>query len=359
MSVIYKKFTDTSFEACYEVHSPQDGMRLDQYLQIYFPSFSRQQVKEKIKNKEVFIQGRPGKHKPNTTVYDKERVVVFVHKTEHEDEWWKGEKLELETKPKIIFEDDDIVVISKPPYMSTHPTGKHLFNCATVFLESLTGKTAHSVHRLDRETSGALILAKHPQAAKKYTMYFEENRVAKCYFFIAVNKPGVQAPDQLHARENLDTGGEGLKRVVIGYHPEGSDTGKFAQTDFRILHRHQNYLIGLAFPYTGRQHQIRVHALAHGFPLLGDKIYYGSYEMFQRFKDLYATDEDYDFMELTRHALHAFAVNTPYDSERKTFYAPLPKDLKDWMNDKLTISIDEIIERATDSAHGYFNKVDK
>ena len=358
MTILYKKFTDTSFEVGYEVHSPQDGMRLDQFLQKYFPSFSREQIKEKIKNGEVIIKNRKGKHKPNTKVYEKEQVIAFVHKTSHEDEWWRGEKIQLE-KLTTEYEDDELFAITKPPYMSTHPTGKHLFNCATVYLEAITNKTVHSIHRLDRETSGILLLAKHPQAAQTYTQCFENNQVSKCYFFIGVQKNEKITADEFTASERLDTGGEGLKRVVIGHYPQDSSEGKVAQTHFEILHREQQYVIGLAFPVTGRQHQIRVHALAHGMPLLGDKIYYGSYEMFQRFKDHYATEEDHDFMQLTRHALHATAINIPFHGQRKTFSSPLPKDLMEWIKKNLTVNEKDLKEKIIASYTRYFNKLSK
>jgi len=362
VTILYKKFTDTSFEVRYEVHSPHDGMRLDQYVQVFFPSFSRQHIKEKIKEGDIIIKDRPGKHKPNTKVYDKEQVTIFVYKTSHEDEWWKGEKLQLEGL-HIEYEDDELYAITKPPYMSTHPTGKHLFNCATVHLEAKHMKTVHSIHRLDRETSGILLLAKSPKAAQTYTQCFENNQVSKCYFFIAVEKEGAIQENEFCARQRLDTGGEGLKRVIIGHHPEKSNIGKTAQTNFKVLYKEEvkglKYVLGLAFPVTGRQHQIRVHALAHGFPLLGDKIYYGSYAMFQSFKDNYATLEDHDFLQLTRHALHATAINIPFKDSRKTFYSGLPKDLLNWVRSELMIKEKELQKLVKDSIDDYFKTSSK
>lgn len=367
MNILYKKFLPDHFEACYEVHEPQDGMRLDQFLQRHFPSFSREQVKEKIKEGDVKITGRPGKMKPNTKVYNKEQVVVFIYKTVHEDEWWNGEKLELETSPPILYEDEGLYVVSKPPFMSTHPTGKHLFYCATVYCESLCGHGTHSVHRLDRETSGILLVAKNPQAANKYTVYFEKEQVNKCYFFIGVKKEDTHIPPEFTANERLDTGGEGLLRVCIGHHPEDSDVGKRAQTHFIKLHEeyssHKNktYVLGLAFPKTGRQHQIRVHALAHGFPLLGDKIYYGSYPMFQSFKDLYAKTEDYEMMELPRHALHATSINIPWENVegRRTFFCPPPKDMTDWIKENLSIEYDHFLKETQSKIEDYFKRSSK
>jgi 23S rRNA-/tRNA-specific pseudouridylate synthase len=226
MNILYKKFQPDHFEARYEVHEPQDGMRLDQFLQRHFPSFSREQVKEKIKDGDVTINNRPGRMKPNTKVYNKEQVTVFIYKTIHEDEWWNGEKLELEINPPIIYEDEGLIALSKPPFMSTHPTGKHLFYCATVYCEAHCGHGTHSVHRLDRETSGVLLVAKNPKAANKYTVYFEKEQVNKCYFFIGVKNESYANNEEFTAKERLDTGGEGLLRVLIGHHPEDGPAGK-------------------------------------------------------------------------------------------------------------------------------------
>jgi len=341
---------------------PQDGMRLDQFLQNYFPSFSREQIKEKIKNGDVQIVDRPGRMKPNTTVYEKERVITFVYKTIHEDEWWNGEKLELEMNPPIVYEDDGLYVLSKPPFMSTHPTGKHLFFCATVYLESLAGKGTHSVHRLDRETSGVLLVAKNPEAANKYTVYFEREQVRKCYFFIGVKNSDYKGEKIFTAKERLDTGGEGLLRVLIGHHPEGSAIGKRAETSFHMLYEEDKYVLGLAFPKTGRQHQIRVHAMAHGFPLLGDKIYYGSYPMFQSFKDRYAKPQDYAYMQLPRHALHATAINIPWEKEengRRTFFGPPPKDMGQWIRENLSLDYDQFLIETKKTIETYFNSPNK
>ncbi|MBC98614.1 MAG: hypothetical protein CME63_12765 [Halobacteriovoraceae bacterium] len=367
MNIIYKKFQPDSFEVCYEVHSPQNGMRLDQYLQIFFPSFSREQVKEKIKEGDVQIIGRPGKMKPNTKVYDKEKITVFIYKTIHEDEWWNGEKLELETAPPVIYQDDDLIALSKPAFMSTHPTGKHLFYCATVYCESLCGHGTHSVHRLDRETSGVLLVGKNPEAANRFTTYFEHERVQKCYFFIGVKNEHYKGVKEFTAKERLDTGGEGLLRVLIGYHPEDSNVGKRAETGFKILYEEGEYILGLAFPKTGRQHQIRVHALAHGFPLLGDKIYYGSYPMFQRFKDLLASPEDYAYMQLPRHALHATAINIPWpnskdkaqneqDEPRRTFYCNPSLDMSNWIRENLSLDYDKFFAEAKEVIEASFQK---
>ncbi len=356
MAILWKKFTDEYYEARYSVEEHEDYMRLDQFMQTFMASFSRQQIKKKIEQKEIQILGRPGKQKPNTKVHFQEQVMLKIYKTTQEDEYWHGEKLELETTPKIIYEDDGLLAVYKPPYMATHPTGKHLFNCATVFFENKYEKTIHSIHRLDRETSGVLLLAKNPTCANIVTELFEKDLVRKCYFFIAKDNGTAM---EFQAKERLGTNEKGLKRVYINHYPHDSQDGKHAFTHFKILHKENGYCIGLAFPQTGRQHQIRVHAMINNYPLIGDKLYLGNFKMFQRFKDLLASEEDYNLMELSRHALHALAINFPYQGKRQTFISPLPCDLKDWIMNKMTIKITELETLLSAEGQAYFNSLDK
>ena len=93
--------------------------------------------------------------------------------------------LHFDTEPKTIFEDENIIIVNKPPFMCTHPTGKHLFNCATTYFENIHNKTMHSIHRLDRETSGILLLGKEIKTTARLTQAFEDCAIKKCYLFIA------------------------------------------------------------------------------------------------------------------------------------------------------------------------------
>ncbi|WP_372655771.1 RluA family pseudouridine synthase [Halobacteriovorax sp.] len=355
MPIIDKTFESNKYTAVYLVEEEHDGMRLDQYLQTYLASWSREQVKKKISQGDISIKDRPGKHRASTKIYTRDIITLITNKTEHEDEYWNGELLELQTEPEILFEDEDLIIISKPPYMSTHPTGKHLFNCATVFFESKYKKTCHSIHRLDRETSGALMLAKNPKCAQVMTEGFEKDLVRKCYFFIAYNREwnGEYSFEDNH---RLGASEEGLKRIYINHFPKESTDGKSARTLFEVVHVEGDYVLGLAFPITGRQHQIRVHAMINGLPLVGDKLYLGNFKMFQRFKDNIATKEDHDLMEISRHALHAIALRAPYKGEEKIFSSKIPNDLKKWISSKMTIDLVELQERLESKIQDYFNK---
>ncbi len=358
MGVKRKTFSNHTYNALYEVEESQSGMRLDQFSQLYLESFSPEYIKDKIKKGEITIIDRPGKIRPSMKLLHKDLVDIYIYRTSHEDEYWRGEKLKLIEIPEISFEDDNIIVINKPPYMATHPTGRHIFNCATVYFESRDhGKTRHSVHRIDRETSGLLILAKNPRAAIPLTKAFEDESVKKCYFFIAKSQEGFQDENNFIEEARLGASENGLKRVYIDHWPVNSSTGKHAKTFFSILHREKGYALGLAFPQTGRQHQIRVHAMIHALPLIGDKLYLGSFEMFQRFKDNIATSADHDLMELPRHALHAISINIPYQGNRRTFTGELPPDLRDWIEKNLDIALPSLREMISKKITSYFKDI--
>ncbi len=355
MAILNRVFTKTKYTVTYYVEETQAGMRLDQFLQIYLESWSRQDVKKKIKDGDVEIVNRPGRPRPSTALHYRENIVLNVHKTTQEDEFWNGEKLELQEEPEIIFEDEDLLVISKPAFMSTHPTGKHLFYCATVYYEEIHKRTIHSIHRLDRETSGVLLLAKNPKTSNTMTEEFLQDKVKKCYFFMAKKNDEYDGSIEFESNERLGAKEGGLKRVYINHYPENSTEGKRAHTKFRILHEEGDYVLGLAFPQTGRQHQIRVHALVRGLPLVGDKLYLGSFKMFQRFKDQLASPEEYEKMELPRHALHAISLNVNYQGERRVFTSHIPEDFKDWISKKLKKNINELEEQLAEQINHYFS----
>ena len=339
MTELKKIFTPEKFEATLLVDEEYDGKRLDQFLQDYLVSFSREQVKSKIKNGDVKIKDRHHPNKPSIKVYHREIITVTTNRGTLEDVYWRGEKIELPSECEIVYRDENIIIMNKPPYMTTHPTGKHLFYCATVYLENLTGQPVHNIHRLDRETSGVLMMCLNPATANECTKYFEMNQVKKCYFFIAHKEKEVSFP--FTANERLGEKENFLPRMFAHCFPENSSEGKRAQTHFKLIKEVDGYVLGLAFPKTGRQHQIRSHAAFHGLPLLGDKLYNGDVMVFRRYKDEIPTEEDFDKMQISRHALHAVALHFPYNGGTIA-RASIPFDLANWMQEKLKVNADEI-----------------
>lgn len=344
MSDVKKSFTTDKYIVSHSVQDEQDGWRLDQFVMKCMPTLSREFLKKKIEKGEVEIAGRKPPHKPSVKVHSGERITITTHNDGMiEEEFWYGEVIPKNEKPAIIFEDEGLLAVNKPPYMITHPAGKNLFYCATVFFETIYKKTIHSIHRLDRETSGVLLLAKNPQTAQQVAILFEEDKVRKCYFFIA-HKSDKARPFPFTAKERLGRKEGAIPEAMIFAYPEDSDEGKESETHFELVLEKNGYVLALAFPLTGRQHQIRVHAATNGYTLLGDKLYNGDPGVFMRFKDHAASDEDHEKMQIPRQALHAAALKILYKSRPTHFIAPLPKDLTDWIKRKLDLSFDEIEE---------------
>ena len=345
MSEIEKSFTTERYLVSYPVLNEHDNLRLDQFVMTQMPTLSRQFLKKKIEKGEVIISGRASPHKPSVKVHVGERVSVTTHNDGMiEDEYWQGEVVSRSMEPTIIFEDQGLLVINKPPFMITHPAGRNLFYCATVWYETIYKHTMHSIHRLDRETSGILMLGKNPKTAQKVSLLFEEEKVRKCYFLIAHKNPGALS-FPFTAKQRLDRDETAIPRGLISAYPEDSEQGKDAETHFELIIEKDNMVLALAFPLTGRQHQIRVHAACNGYPLLGDKLYNGDASVFMRFKDATATEEDHEKMQIPRQALHAVALKLAYPADTmKPFIAPLPKDLVDWIETKLGLNDAEVEE---------------
>lgn len=354
MTVLHKSFEHDKYIVIYRVEEEHNGLRLDQYLMTHFLTLSRQFVKSKIKAGDIKIHDRPYPHRPSVKVYTGEKIEIITYKSNYEDEYWRGELIEQQV-PEVIFEDDHIIVISKPPYMTTHPAGKHLFYCATVQMEIHTGMHIRSVHRLDRETSGVLILAKTETAASAIAPLFELRKMKKAYIFLA-HKNKNATPFPFTANESMQRDDNFIPKNMMHCYPYNSGIGKTAKTDFQLVQDFGDYVLALAFPLTGRQHQIRAHAAFHGYPLVGDKLYNGDPSIFQRFKDQIPTPEDHDTMQMARQALHATGIKIPQTTVNPpTIYtAPLPLDFTQWIAKNYTDhDLEELNKSIKDMVHKY------
>jgi len=355
MSEITKSFTTERYIVTHPVQEEQEGWRLDQFVQKCMPTLSRQYLKKKIEKGEVEISGRKPPHKPSVKVHYGERITITTNNDGiMEDELWHGKPIPRDAKPSIVFEDDELLVINKPPFMITHPAGKNLFYCATVFFETIYKKTIHSIHRIDRETSGLLLLGKNPRVSQRVATLFENDKVRKCYFFIAHKKENALS-FPFTAKQRMDREEHRIPRGIMSVWDEDSEFGKESETYFELLTEKDNFVLAMAFPVTGRQHQIRIHASANGYPLLGEKLYNGDPGVFMRFKDQEATDEDHEMLQIPRHALHATALKLTYPGPNYThFIAPLPDDLAAWIEAKLEISRSEVEKLIKEKVEAFF-----
>jgi 23S rRNA pseudouridine1911/1915/1917 synthase len=365
--VLEKEFTPAHYRLLCEVTREYGGMRIDKFVQLHFPSFSRQFIHKKIALNEITFIGRHLTHhlKPSLKVLKGDRIQVICPFDPTDVDFWKGAPVDLDYELPVIYEDGDVMAVNKPPFMITHPAGRHIFHCATVIAENKMGTPIHSLHRLDRETSGLLLLGKNSHHSNILSNMFEDRMMKKVYFFIAHTEKSYNSGDTFVANESIGPKQNYERHLIMETFPEGDDRGKPSETRFHILFQNQHYTLGLAFPHTGRQHQIRVHAAHHGLPLLGDKLYSGDFEVFFRLKERKASDADYERLILPRQALHALGLKIGVGPEElkvrdQFLFAPVAKDLEEWIYETFNQELAKIksiisIENLHSIIENYFN----
>ncbi|MFV0415231.1 MAG: RluA family pseudouridine synthase [Chthoniobacterales bacterium] len=246
---------------------------------------------------------------------------------------------------QILDETEELLVLSKAPGVMVHPTRpsdeRTMLHDIRELLayEIAAGATPGIINRLDRETSGLVLIAKNSQASRRCGMAMQERKVRKSYLAIACGVPGEErfVVDEpiLRLSETKDFAGEiWLKR---GVHPEG----QHARTEFRVLQQWEDERGGAmcllrCHPITGRTHQIRVHLSWYGLPVLGDKLYGPSDKLYLEFIRTGWTDRLDAELQHPRHALHSSELSIDFDGQKYFWKCPLAEDLQGWLPGSLT-----------------------
>lgn len=236
---------------------------------------------------------------------------------------------------KILGETEHLIAVSKPAGLLIHPTKpggpRTLWDelCDLLSFERVNGGQVSLINRLDRETSGVVLAAKTPSAARECAMAMAAGRVQKRYAAIVRGSP---LEDVFEVDAPLIRAGEvGESAVWLrrGVHPKGAA----AKTRFEVRGRWSHPVIGplaeiAAYPLTGRTHQIRVHLSHVGLPVVGDKIYGDSELLYLEFIRTGWTAALEKRLFLDRHALHSEWLALEYLGEKLEWQAPLPDDMK-------------------------------
>ncbi|MCW8133050.1 MAG: RluA family pseudouridine synthase [Planctomycetota bacterium] len=303
--------SDESLE--FALDAAHAGKRLDAALALMVKSHSRSFLTKLLKDGAILVDGRSPK--ASYKVRGGEKIEIEFPEPEVIEA--RPENIPLE----ILFEDADIIVVNKPPGMPAHPSSGHgcgtLVNALLGHCKDLSGINGSLrpgiVHRLDMDTSGAIVAAKNDAAHQALQDQFMARTVAKRYLALCHGSP---LKDTFFADGRI--GRHPVRRTEMAV-LRGPDEGREAYTDFEVLQRlrpgKQPLFLVLARPKTGRTHQIRVHLAKAGYPILAD--------------EMYGKEPAWPDLGLARQALHAWKLEIahPRTAERMCFEAPLADDI--------------------------------
>jgi 23S rRNA pseudouridine1911/1915/1917 synthase len=285
------------------------GGRLDKFLVECLPEFSRARLQGLIADGFVQVDGVAAK-KSGQTLDGGEKVTVRVPPAQPTG--LIGEDIPLD----IVFEDDDLLVINKPAGMVVHPAAGHdagtLVHAVLGYepeLEGIGGEERPGVvHRLDKDTSGLIILAKNERAHRWLADQFKNRTVEKSYLALVDGAPPTPA-GRVEAPIGRDP--RGRKKMAVVTSPARS---REAVSEYRTLEHFSAHTLLEFHPLTGRTHQIRVHCAFLGCPVTGDRIY----------------GHRRPTIDLDRQFLHAWRLKIclPGEKQARLFEVPLPADLQ-------------------------------
>ncbi len=287
-----------------------DPIRLDIYLKQKL-NYSRKKIAEFIKKGEILVNDK--KSKPSFILKGKEKITLKI-----EEEKKELIPLTLEKEPEILYEDENYLIIDKPSGVNTHPNFKNLNEPSIAswlifkypYLKNVGEDPLRPgiVHRLDKDTSGILVIAKNSQAFLNLKEQFQKRLVKKEYLALVWGNPpfdkGIINYPLARSKKSPFR-----RKIVL----DKNQNSKEALTFYEVLKRFKDFSLIKVIPKTGRTHQIRVHFSSIGFPLVGDKEY---------------GKRKNKKIKINRLFLHAFRCEF-YSLDKKTIKikCPLPQEL--------------------------------
>ena len=290
------------------VGGDHDGQRVDNYLSARLKGVPRSLVYRLIRTGQVRINGR--RCKPASRLAEGDQVRIPPASVDERGEAVVSERVVEQLGKSILYCDDDMLVVDKPSGMAVHAGSGLAWGVIDVLRKRFPGEFLELAHRIDRETSGCLVLARNGKALGRLSEQFRDGRVDKRYLCLldGVLPQAVVEVDAPLAR--IPAGKDRQVRV--------SPEGKPALTRFSLLQAFPAASYVEAELFTGRTHQIRVHAQHLGLPLAGDRRY-ADRESVKRWRAA----------GLKRLFLHAHAIRLEgRDGEHMDFNAPLPGELR-------------------------------
>ncbi len=298
----------------FTVRPERAGLRLDRYLSTEISRLTRTRARAIVDAFAFTLDARP--LRPAHRVRADEVIVVYRPRWEEPD---------VPRTLGIVYEDEHLLAVDKPPGLPVHPTARFYDNTVTAVLAELYPDQHTTLcHRIDRETSGVLLIARSPAAERAMKMDFAARRVHKTYHALVY---GRVEPETFTIDAPLRLAGGALNvRMKVASLAEGAMP---SCTRVQVLERFEGFTLVAAYPETGRQHQIRVHMAHVGHPLVGDKLYAHGDEVFVRCLEGPPDEAMRALLLLDRHALHAHAVEFahPVTGAATRVEAPLAADI--------------------------------
>lgn len=306
----------------FTVKARMAGKRIDAYLSSRFPDYSRSVMQKVIDAQAVLVNGRPVKASYKVRLDD----VIRVWLPELADDAPAPEDIPLE----VVYDDPAFTVVNKPAGMVVHPAKGHwtgtLVNALQFHYDTLSTVGGEHrpgiVHRLDRDTTGLLIVAKDDQAHRRLAAQFERRTIQKEYLAIV---SGVPERDSDYVEATVGPHPTNREKMAVRA-PE--DGGKQAVTFYQVVDRFRGFALVRCKPQTGRTHQLRIHLTHIGHPIVADKAYSGRDRL--TLGDVAGPSaSDAATPLIDRQALHAHTLRLthPLTGEHLEFVAPLPGDM--------------------------------
>lgn len=304
-----------------------EGMRLDRFLVTQLRATSRTRAQSIIDVSAFSWEGRP--LRASERVRAEQRVVL-----------WRPPLDEgpLPNRLHFLYEDDELLVVDKPAMMTVHPTARHHKHTVIKLLEEQRpDEPLALIHRLDRETSGILLVAKTKAADRLFKRGLEDRSVLEAKR-AERGEPVEGAAGKTYLAITWGRPEDGLINAALASDPSPlrvkmsvtEQGGLAARTGVTVLDAAGDYSLVRCDLYTGRQHQIRVHLAHLGTPIVGDKLYGPDELLLARGADNELTEDDLQLLELPRHALHAaeYRLTHPFSKKELCLKSELPDDLR-------------------------------
>lgn len=302
-----------------DVSDEETGERIDSFLSGK-TEFTRTRIQQLIKDRNITVNGKPTKS--SYKIEENDEIIIEVPEVETTE--IKPENIKID----IVYEDSDIAVINKQAGLVVHPAHGHysgtLVNAILYHIKDLSGINGEIrpgiVHRLDKDTSGLIVIAKNDKVHTALTEMFQEKKIRKTYLAILkgkLNKSEGKIVTQIGRDKN-----DRKKMTVI----DDATKGKNAITNYRVISQNNLFTLVKVNIETGRTHQIRVHMRHLGYPILGDSVY---------------GRKDNE----KRQMLHAYKLEFlhPVTGRQMEFTGEIPEDFQKALK-KSDLKIDEIID---------------